>query len=131
METLSATSVDKAELDRLDGVVAALPADSPLGAALHYVSSNVRRGVAVTFTGEDEQVSPAVAARLLRMSRTHLYKLLDAGTISSVRVGRDRRIPIAALTEFERRRHDHRVELAERFANAEADRESLLDRLSE
>lgn len=51
------------------------------------------------------------------MSRTHLYKLLDRGEIVFHRVGRDRRIRIYDLLEFEEQRQRDRRELAERFAH--------------
>lgn len=45
-------------------------------------------------------VSVEEAARLLSLSRTSLYELLDAGCIRSLKVGSRRLIPTAALDEF-------------------------------
>ncbi|MDX6211623.1 MAG: Helix-turn-helix domain, partial [Frankiales bacterium] len=36
----------------------------------------------------------------LSISRTYLYRLLDSGELSSVWLGRSRRIPTAALQDF-------------------------------
>lgn len=131
METLSAHSVDPAELERLDSVVASLPSDSSLGAALQYVSASVRSGVGVTLAQADDQISPAAAAKLLGMSRTHLYKLLDANLIPSVNVGRDRRLASADVAAYARSQWGDRASLAQRFAHSGEDRDNLLDRLSQ
>lgn len=129
METLSAHNVDPTELAQLDTVVANLPEDSQLGAALQYVSSSVRRGVGVTLAEADEQLTPAMAAKVLGMSRTHLYKLMDAGVIPAVNVGRDRRLAFSDVVTFATEQHGERAALAERFAHARAARSALLNRL--
>lgn len=130
MEKLSAVSVAKSELARLDDVRSGLPDESPLGAALGFVADSVRRGVDVTLVEADEQLSPAMAARLLGVSRTHLYKLLDAGVLPSAHVGRDRRLRMADVQRFEEQQRTDRARLAERFAHADADRVHLLDELT-
>ncbi|WP_131784176.1 helix-turn-helix domain-containing protein [Protofrankia symbiont of Coriaria ruscifolia] len=45
-------------------------------------------------------LTPAEAADLLGVSRTTLYELLNAEQIESVRIGRSRRIPRAALVTY-------------------------------
>jgi excisionase family DNA binding protein len=45
-------------------------------------------------------VRPEEAARMLRVSRTEMFRLLDSGEIRSLLIGRRRRIPVAALDEF-------------------------------
>ena len=53
---------------------------------------------------EDEQmplfVSAKEAARLLSLSRSRVYELMDEGTIPSTRLGRRRVIPVAALHDL-------------------------------
>lgn len=46
------------------------------------------------------------AARHLGISRSKLYELLADGELSSVRIGRTRRITVAALEEFVARHTD-------------------------
>lgn len=55
---------------------------------------------------------PEEAAQLLGISRARLYQLIAAGQIGSLRIGRSRRIPFAALEKFvaERFREETRVE---------------------
>lgn len=45
-------------------------------------------------------VRPEEAARMLRLSRTEIFKLLGSGEISSILIGRRRRVPVAALNDY-------------------------------
>lgn len=45
-------------------------------------------------------VSPAEACRALSISRTRIYELMASGQLPSVKIGRSRRIPVAALASF-------------------------------
>jgi excisionase family DNA binding protein len=45
-------------------------------------------------------LTPREAAQLLGISRSMLYELLRRGEIASVRIGRSRRVPRAALSAF-------------------------------
>jgi excisionase family DNA binding protein len=45
-------------------------------------------------------VKPAEAARLLSVERTTIYRLLDAGEIRSIAIGRGRRIVVASLHDY-------------------------------
>lgn len=45
-------------------------------------------------------VNPAEAARLLGLSRSHVYELMASGTIPYLKAGRSRRVPVEALKQF-------------------------------
>ena len=45
-------------------------------------------------------VRPEEAARMLRISRTEMFRLLGSGEIRSILIGRRRRIPVTALDEY-------------------------------
>jgi excisionase family DNA binding protein len=45
-------------------------------------------------------VSPKEAARLLSLSRSRVYELMDAGAIESTRIGTRRVIPVSSLHAF-------------------------------
>ncbi|OLF15872.1 helix-turn-helix domain-containing protein [Actinophytocola xanthii] len=45
-------------------------------------------------------ITVEAAAELLSISRTRMYALIKSGEVMSVRVGRLRRVPVAALDAF-------------------------------
>jgi excisionase family DNA binding protein len=51
-------------------------------------------------------LSPVEAARVLGIGRSSLYLLMQSGDLASVRIGRSRKIPVAALDEFVHRLRD-------------------------
>jgi excisionase family DNA binding protein len=130
MKTLAATSVDESQLAELDKACSALPPGSQLGEALIYLLATVRCGHAVTVVSDETHLTPNQAAKFLGMSRTHLYKLLDAGTIRFVPVGRDRRISFGALREYQAAIDRDKADLAARFAHRDANRDALLEHLA-
>jgi excisionase family DNA binding protein len=66
-----------------------------------------RKTVDVTLRADDRLLLPVdEAARRLSIGRSLLYELLAAGEIHSIHVGRLRRVPLSALTEFVNRQSD-------------------------
>lgn len=52
-------------------------------------------------------LTPEEAARRLSLARSTLYELVLTGEIESIKIGRSRRIPVDALTDFiDRKRQD-------------------------
>lgn len=115
MQTLPTAHITPAQLDTLDEFARASAAPE-LRDLLLSLSRCVRIGDEVVTVDGDETITPSQAAERLGMSRTHLYKMLDRGEILSHRVGRDRRIRLRDLIEFEEQHQRDRRELAERFA---------------
>lgn len=130
LETVAAVEVELSELDRLDAVVAEIGTKSQLGSALNMIAQNVRNGSDVLLAGKEEHLTPSAAAKSLGMSRTHLYKVMDAGELPFVRVGRDRRIAASDLIAFSHAREHDRARLAERFAHAAPNRAALVHSLT-
>lgn len=98
---LSASAVPNNELKALADLRSALPDESALGRALGELTEGLNHGVEVTLVREDDRITPTQAAGILGISRTHLYKILDAGMIPFTRVGeRDRRILMSDLQLF-------------------------------
>lgn len=75
---------------------------------------------------ETEEVSPQTAGELLGVSRPHVYRLLDEGTIPFRRVGNRRRIRLADLKDYGALLEESRRDLAEIFGNTSAEREALI-----
>jgi excisionase family DNA binding protein len=131
VKTIEAACVQTHELDQLDTVVRQLPKDSHLGAALADMAYTVRKGGDIFIAWPGDRISPAKAAKVLGMSRTHLYKVMDAGDLPYIEVGRDRRISLDDLRAFDQRRDEVRKDLAERFARPSEVRSAALDNLVE
>lgn len=92
-----------------------------------HIFSNKQR----LFLGADEEdLTPSAAASILKMSRTHLYKLLDAEVIPSKRVGRDRRISVKAVREYKEQLEANTRAQAESFAHRDSIRNALLEEMS-
>jgi excisionase family DNA binding protein len=128
MQEVDAARVPKEQLVALEKFASTLD-PSELRDLLFTLSSSVKSGSDVTLLESDAEVTPAQAAAQLKMSRTHLYKLLDRGEIVSHNVGRDRRVRVADLARFEASRQRDRRELAERFAHQEKTRRGAMDEL--
>lgn len=45
-------------------------------------------------------LTPEQAAHRLRISRSTMYELMASGQVESVKVGRARRVPVDALTQY-------------------------------
>ena len=116
MQTLQTNQITSEQLDSLDNF-ARSDAGPELRDLLLSLSRCVRAGDEVVIVDGEKTITPSQAAERLAMSRTHLYKLLDRGEILSHRVGRDRRIRMRDLIEFEKQHQRDRRELAERFAH--------------
>jgi excisionase family DNA binding protein len=64
---------------------------------LGFEESSIRT---VTAAGEALLLTPEQAARRLSVGRTTVYALMASGELSSVNIGRCRRVPLNALTSF-------------------------------
>jgi excisionase family DNA binding protein len=128
MQTVDASTVSRAELEKLEAVAQELPEGSSLRSALSNMSDTVRAGCDVVVAPESDHVSPATAARILGVSRTHLYKVMDSGDLPATPVGRDRRISLRDLREYLVRQDQVRKHVAERFAHPDRTRRAALDR---
>lgn len=117
------------QFDQLETVAAQISPE--MLDVIRALSESVRAGAEIAAFETTAMLTPNEAAGRLGMSRTHLYKLLDRGEIAVDRVGRDRRIPIAEIIKFERRRQRDRRELAERFARQQQTRSTAIDELSD
>lgn len=128
IQVMSAAAVSADQLRGLNAFASTVPA-SPLRDLLDSLISSVEGGSDVVLFEADAEFTPNQVAGQLKMSRTHLYALLDSGELASHRVGRDRRIKGADIAAFERRREADRRELAERFAHADATRAGAIEEL--
>lgn len=130
MQTIETANIPVEQLDALEQY-ALTSAGPELRDVLLSLSRCVRDGAEFAVIDGALVLTPNQAAERLGMSRTHLYKLLDRGEIVSHRVGRDRRIRLSDLIDFETQRQSDNRELAERFANQQKTRSAAIDELAE
>jgi len=130
MRDLGTANIPAEELDELERY-ARTSAGPELRDLLLSLSRCIRDGATITVADDSTALTPNQAAERLGMSRTHLYKLLDRGEIPFHRVGRDRRIRLPDLADFEARRQRDRRELAERFANQHRTRAEAIDDIAD
>jgi excisionase family DNA binding protein len=130
MKTLETSNIPVDQLDALDEF-ATSTAGPELRDVLLSLSRFVREGDEAVQLDASETFTPSQAAARLGMSRTHLYKLLDRGELLSHRVGRDRRISVGDIVQFEIKRQHDRRELAERFAHQHQTAASATDEIAD
>ncbi|WP_010533576.1 helix-turn-helix domain-containing protein [Brachybacterium squillarum] len=118
METLTSLPIPDDQVDCLESLADDLPVESK--ELLHALVACLRNDDDIVAFDPSDTLSPNAAAKRLGMSRTHLYKLLDDGEIPSHRVGRDRRIFMRDLMNFQIARHESRRRLAADFAHRDA-----------
>lgn len=129
MEPITTATIPTSQLDALDEYADTVPAE--LHDVLLRLVRHLRAGDDIVACDSDTALTPNQAAKMLRMSRTHLYRLLDDGVIPSYRVGRDRRVLMTSLIEFEQMRANDQRELAECFAHQQQNREAVIDDLAD
>lgn len=131
MRTVSTSNISRDEIDNLRQF-AREHAGSELSQILTVIEDLLDKGAdKISLGSVSEELTPNQVAARLNMSRTHVYKLLDRGEILSHTVGRERRIRMSDLQEFEERREQDRRELAERFARQQETRSKAIDEIAE
>jgi excisionase family DNA binding protein len=129
MQTIETSNIPSDQLDALEHY-AVTSAGPEVRDVLLSLTRCVREGADFAILDGSAVLTPNQAAERLGMSRTHLYQLLDRGEIVFHRVGRDRRIRVPDLLDFEARRQRDRRELAERFAHQQQTRAAAVDEVA-
>lgn len=124
MQTLEARRVDTHEVTALSEMTESLPEASPLRDFLTKVVQSVRAGADISVVAQEEQIAPSLAAKMLGVSRVHVYKLMDRGDLPFVRVGNDRRTTLADVEAFKASQADARTAMARRAAHPAPTREA-------
>jgi excisionase family DNA binding protein len=88
------------------GERAALPA--PLYNLLKDIVRNLENGRSLVLMPQDRQLTTQRAAELLGMSRPYLIRLLDAGEMPYLLVGKHRRIALRDVLAYAKRRAEAR-----------------------
>jgi excisionase family DNA binding protein len=78
--------------------------------ALKLIVQSMARGQTLTLVPHGKELTTQEAAEVLHVSRPHLVKLLDDGTIPHYKVGTHRRVRIEDILEYRERRAGTRRE---------------------
>ncbi|MDQ2829127.1 MAG: excisionase family DNA-binding protein [Chloroflexota bacterium] len=111
--------LEHARLLSSDGQTLDIPA--PVGKALRQLIPLLARGEVITIASvrrqeEEAELSTVEAAALLRMSRPHLIKLLEAGAIPYHMVGTHRRFYYKDVVMYDEQRHKDALQLLDEMA---------------
>ena len=127
--TMAATSTTPETLRALDDLVNGLP-EGPAREAMLAVAETLRSGRDIIIAGADDAVTPSQAAKVLGVSRAHLYKVLDAGALPYTIVGnRDRRIAMADLRDYSAKTEELRRQTARSAATSRTTRALAIDEM--
>lgn len=118
METLPTRELSLVDLEALESFAREWAAPE-LRELLIRLAQCLREGAEVVAFDDATSLTTNQVAERTGMSRPHLYKLMDQGVLPFDRVGRDRRVRIQDLLNFEVQRQAAREELAQRFARKE------------
>lgn len=117
MRTLEASSVPQAELDELSTLAERLPEYSHLRECLVNLRDSVVAGQDFSFVANEQHLTPSAAAKMIGVSRGHIYKLMDNGDLPFIRVGNDRRTTFGEVQTFIAGQQAERQKMAMRAAH--------------
>lgn len=127
--TVAATSTNPETLSALNNFADTLPAGTARN-AIEVVVDALRAGRDIIIAGADDTVTPSQVAKVLGVSRAHLYKVLDSGALPFTVVGsRDRRIAMADLRDYVAKTEELRHSLARSNAHVRATRAAAIDEM--
>jgi excisionase family DNA binding protein len=127
MPTVTASKVSAEELQSFDALKESLP-DGAIKDAIDVFSAGIHRGENVVIAEETQICTPSQAAAFLGLSRTHLYKILDAGALAFHIVGeRDKRILLGDLIAYRDEARGARARTAKMFAAGTSAEDAMLD----
>jgi excisionase family DNA binding protein len=75
---------------------------------LFYILNNMAEGKSISLVPSDSEITTQQAADMLNVSRPHIVKLLEDGTIPHKKVGSHRRILLEDLIEYDRKQKEQR-----------------------
>lgn len=127
--TVAAASTNPETLTALEQFAQTLP-EGTARDVLEAATTTLRSGRDVIVAAADEAVTSTQAAKVLGVSRAHLYKVLDSGALPYIVVGeRDRRIQMADLHAYVAKTEELRRLSATNVANSAKTRALAIDEM--
>ncbi len=106
--TISGKNTNSSSLTDFDSWLANQP-QGEFRDALSKISTTLHSGQDIIVATEEEELTPTQIARILGVSRAHLYKILDSGALPYRVVGaRDRRIAMKDVKKYSERTEELR-----------------------
>ncbi|BDR54078.1 hypothetical protein KIMH_01890 [Bombiscardovia apis] len=112
-----AKSITDSDLEELRKALANMSKDSPLAVAIRQFL--LSQDSSITVSSKD--LTPAQVARLLKVSRPYVYKLMDQNLLNFHYVGSNRRISQDDLWDYVNRGEQGRSEYASALSNRTED----------
>ncbi|MCF2570835.1 helix-turn-helix domain-containing protein [Brevibacterium sp. UCMA 11754] len=127
--TVPSSATPEETLAEIDAFASSLKNDT-VREALEAFARTLRSGNDLVMASPDDAVTTSAAAKILGVSRAHLYKVLDSGAIPFTVVGkRDRRISMADLRAFVEKTENVRKSAAHAAARRRENRARALDEM--
>lgn len=127
--TVPAGSADTETLAVVQNFARTLP-PGDLRDAIAAIPEVLGSGQDLVLAGSTEMLTPAQVAKILGVSRPHVYKVLDEGALPFTVVGtRDRRVSMADMSAYLERAEALRKEAARSTARVRMTRAAVLDEM--
>ncbi|SDS13132.1 DNA binding domain-containing protein, excisionase family [Brevibacterium sandarakinum] len=127
--TVPSSATPEETLAEIDAFAGSLTNDAARE-ALETLARTLRSGNDVVMATSDDAVTTSAAAKMLGVSRAHLYKVLDSGALPFTVVGkRDRRIAMSDLAAFIDKTEEARKSAARSVARRRDSRALSLDEM--
>lgn len=130
VDTIARDDLKPDEFSILDEAISRLGGSSALASALAALRDSLSDGVDVVVSPLDEELSPGSVAKVLRMSRPTVYKLVESGDLPARMVGSHHRIRMRDVVAYQTHREAAQCDLAETFAHAEANEAALVRKMA-
>lgn len=103
----------------VNGEVIPLPAS--LAHVLREAACSLAKNEAITLVPVERELTTQQAADILNVSRPYLIKLLESGALPFHKTGSHRRVPLATLLAYKRRRDEEREHTLDELAQLNQD----------
>lgn len=124
---IDAASVTQAEMTKFEDLVSGLGDDSPLASYMLGVVAELRQGMDLTTLESFAALSPADAAKHLKISRTFLMHYIKSGELKARKKGSHHVITVHDLADFRSRVLRGRETVASALGNSSATSDAARD----
>lgn len=121
-------SVGHMDREELESLVSQMRQDSPYAIMLREALAD--EDAVLTLLSDDSDISPQEAGEILKVSRPHVYKLIDKGLLKSYKVGNRKRIKTADLRDYMQRHEQATKDYITALSSTESEKRELREATS-